>query len=83
VIDSEALDYAFSRVEGFTLVQQSATLEERGEAIESLLTAFGINENLKAHFARWMDDFYGDTSGEIFLGLILGLYAAEYALEND
>lgn len=81
MVTDEALEHAFERIEGFARVQQERPLEEKLEAIDTLLEIFSMDQNKKELFKEWMLGFLGHTSGEVFLGLLVGLFIAEYDAE--
>jgi uncharacterized protein YggL (DUF469 family) len=77
-ISKEAIDYAFTRMIDFATVQQGRNLEEQLEAVGIVQSSIGIEEEHRERIGYWMNEALGETSGEVLLGMIVGLYIMQY-----
>lgn len=80
-VTPEALDYATSRIEDFASVQADRDWPEKLEAIAVLLEGLGMDEDIKGQLSVWVEGFIGKQSGELMVGLLLGLFVNQF--END
>lgn len=84
VLSKDALDYATRRVQGFAQVNVNRSEEERAEAMDTLCESLGFDESMRDRFSSWLDDFIGEGAydGEVFIGLIVGLFINQYIQER-
>lgn len=77
-ISSEALAYAFEKINNFSAVNCERPTEELEEAARLLLTSAGVdNEDIIneiwEHLAVYNNYFFPEIIGYIFMGIIIGL----------
>lgn len=80
-IDSDALEYAFSRIEDFIAVHQHREGESQLQAVGLLQSSVGLEQPHREMLAEWITKnlpSLGESQGALLLGLIMGLFVMEH-----
>ena len=79
--ETEALQYALNRVAEFAVVQKGRPLPEQLESIAIVQESLGFNDESREILVDWMEGFIGEVSGEVLLGIIIGLFMMQHNLD--
>lgn len=77
-MNPKAVEYACRRLEDFARVQEGNSREAKVDAVEVLLGSLGVTSDINDQLKSWLEGFFPDYSGELFMGLILGLFINQY-----
>jgi soluble cytochrome b562 len=75
---ADSLSRAFDRIDDFRAVQEGSSLEELREAVLLLQQAVGVEDESRRLIRDRLQELNGfQHGGEVLLGVIVGLLAAE------
>ncbi len=73
-----ALRDSLRRIQDFAKVQAGRDAASQYESVTVVQGYLGLTESHREELAVWMEDFLGESSGEVLLGVMIGLMMAQH-----